>query len=357
MTRFEHLSRGAASACLVLVAALMALGLWISFTPAPPDNLPPPPPEQGGGDLGLYRGIVAKMRHGGAYEPTAIAEHRAKLYPLRPFLVVRPPLLANFLARLPSDAVGDMILAALGLAGIAAWAVRLLELKLRPVGLAFMIVAVVSGAIPAMVGNDEALFHETWAGLLIFLSLAVRTEKHFVISVLLGLLAAVVRELAMPYLLVMSVVALWERRWTEGGAFAVALLASLGALAVHAHAVQQLTTAADMASPGWVKLGGWRFVLSTGQWNMFVVALGLWLASLFIPLSLVGAAAMKGPTGLRLALLLAGYTLGFIVIGRPSNLYWGLIPAPLAGVALAFAPMGLWQLGQRAGLVRTAQAT
>ncbi len=347
MIRFEHLSRGVASACLVLTALLMAFGLWTAFTPGPPDAAPPPLPEQGGGDLGLYRGIVAKMRLGAPYEATAISEQRARRYPLRPFLVVRPPWLANFLARLPSDAVGDLILAAVGLCGVIVWSLRLLELKPGLAPLAVMVVSVVSGAIPAMVGHDEALFHETWAGLLIFLSFGLRTEKRFAAAVLAGLLAALIRELAMPYLALMAVLALTERRWREAGAFGVALMIALTALAAHAHAVHLLTNAQDMASPGWLKAGGWRFVLSTGQWNMFVVAAGPWLAAVLIPLSLLGAAAWAGPTGLRLTLLLAGYVFGFMLIGRPSNLYWGLVIAPLAGLALGFAPLGLWALGRR----------
>lgn len=347
MLRFEHLSRGAASACLVLTALLVAFGLWTAFTPGPPDTAPPPLPEQGGGDLGLYRGIVAKMRLGAPYEQTAISEHRAKHYPLRPFLVVRPPALATLLARLPSDGAGDLILAAVGLSAIIVWSLRLMALKPGLGQLAFGVIMLVSGAIPAMVGHDEALFHETWAGLLILLSFGLRTEKRFMAAVLVGLAAALIRELAMPYLALMAVLALSERRWREAGAFGAALAAALAALAAHAHAVHLLTSAADMASPGWLKAGGWRFVLSTGQWNMFVVAIGPWLAAVLIPLSLLGAAVWKGPTGLRLALLLAGYTVGFMLIGRPSNLYWGLVVAPLAGLALGFAPQGLWVLGRR----------
>ncbi|MGA7326509.1 MAG: hypothetical protein WBX25_18985 [Rhodomicrobium sp.] len=346
MTRFERLSPESALACLVMVAVLVGLGLWISKTPAPPS--PTHHVAHGAGDLDLYRGIIAKVRGGARYEETAVLEHRAKHYPLRPPLVVRPPLLANFLARLPNDAVGDTILAVLGAIGMGAWAVRLLELKLHLAVKVFTAVASFSGSIIVLTGHDVSLFHEYWAGQLISLSLAVRTRNRFTASVILGLLAATIRETAMPYLVVMALVALWEKRWREGSAFAVALAAVIGALTLHVHTIQELSWPDDLASRGWVKLGGWRFVLSTAcSWKMFGVAAGTWAVAILVPFSLLGALALKGPTGLRLFFLLGGYTLGFLVVGRPENFYWGLIIGPLTGVALVFAPLALWDLVRR----------
>jgi hypothetical protein len=197
------------------------------------------------------------------------------------------------------------------------------------------------------------VYHETWAGLLIALSLALRTDKHFWAAVALGLLAALVRELAMPYLLVMALIAAMERRRTESIAFALTLALALAALAWHAHQVMALTNPGDMASPGWLSLGGWFFVLATVKWNAIVAVIGAWSAAIIFPLAIVGAGGWRGGGGLRLLTLLVGYALGFMVLGRPENRYWGLMTAPLVGIGLALAPWALIDLSRRA-LARTA---
>jgi hypothetical protein len=229
---------------------------------------------------------------------------------------------------------------------IAAWAARLFTVFVRPLPWLFSVLAVFSGVGMAMAGGGASLFHETWAGLLIALSLALRTERRFAAAVVVGLLAALIRELALPYLLVMAVVALAERRKAEALAFAVALGLALAALAFHARSVNAITSPVDAASQGWMGLGGWRFVLATANWNLIVLAVGGWAAAVLVPLALVGAIGWNGGTGARLALLLIGYTAGFAVIGRPDNSYWGLITAPLSGLALAFSPAALTSLAR-----------
>jgi hypothetical protein len=207
---------------------------------------------------------------------------------------------------------------------------------------------VFTGVAWAIPGLTFALFHECWAGLLIALSLALRTERRFAAAVMVGLAAAVIRELAMPYLLVMVALALAERRRGEAMAFSAALAISLAALGLHAAAVTALTTAHDLASPGWVKLGGWPFVMATAQWNLLALLLGKGAAAVIVPAALIGALAWTDATGLRLAALLIGYTLGFMVIGQPNDFGWGFVVAPLIGVGLALAPLAVADLTRRA---------
>ncbi len=204
-----------------------------------------------------------------------------------------------------------------------------------PAWLAWSPVVVFTGVTWAIPGLTFGLFHECWAGLLIALSLALRTDRRFVAAVVVGLLAALIRELAMPYLLVMAVLALADRRRGEAAAFAAALGVSLAALALHAAAVLSLTTPHDLASPGWVKFGGWPFVMATAQWNLLALLLGKAAAAVIVPLALVGALARTDAVGLRLAALLIGYTLGFMVIGQATDYGWGFVVAPLIGVGLA----------------------
>jgi hypothetical protein len=142
----------------------------------------------------------------------------------------------------------------------------------------------------------------------------------------------------------MARVALAERRAAEAGAFALALAISIAALAWHAHDVLALTTAQDTASPGWLKFGGWPFVMATVKWNMIVIFAGAAAGAILVPLALLGPAGRRDGLGLRLALTLFGYTAGFMAIGRPENSYWGLLTVPVLSAGLCLAPTALTDL-------------
>jgi hypothetical protein len=340
--RFADMPRAVAAGLLTLIVILIALGLWL------PGAQSPVRLATGDNDVALYRAVVERVRTGDGYEAAAVAEQRARDYPLKPFVVVRPPALAIALSRLPDERTGDFLLALLAAGVIAAWAYRLHAVQPGSMWLAGMALTLFTGVGSTMAGGGASLFHEAWAGLLIALSLALRTEKRFAAAVLIGLLAAVTRELAMPYLLVMALLALVERRRLEAVCFAAGLGVALALLAFHARAVMSLVNPGDLASPSWVQLGGWGFVLKTVRWNLLATLIGAWPAAIILPLSLVGAAGWKNTSGLRLAALLLGYTLGFSAIGRPENDYWGLLIAPLVAVGLCLAPMALGDLVRRA---------
>jgi hypothetical protein len=234
----------------------------------------------------------------------------------------------------------------LAAAVVGAWTLRLQSVQAGPAWLAGTALVLFTGVGVTMAGGGASLFHEAWAGLLIALSLALRTDRRFVLAALVGLLACMIRELAMPYLAVMVVLALAERRRREAAAFAAALGLALCLLALHARAVLSLVTPTDLASASWVEFGGWAFVLETAKWNLLAVLGGSWLGAVVLPLSLVGAAGLRTGLGLRLAAILVGYTLGFMAIGRPENGYWGLLVTPLAAVGLCLAPRALADLAR-----------
>jgi hypothetical protein len=342
--RFARLSRPAAGGALALLAALIAAGLLF---PAP--RLSKGLASQGvhapqSINVPLYSGIIERVRSGQPYETAAVAAQRAGGFPLRPFVTVRPPALAVIMARLPNLATANMLMRLLAIAVVAAWTVRLAPLGRGPVWLAWSPLMLFTGVALAMPGLSFGLFHECWAGLLIALSLALRTDRRFLAAAFVGLLAALIRELAMPYLLVMAALALAERRRGEAIAFTAVLGISLAALALHAAAVTSLTTPHDLASPGWVKLGGWPFVMATAQWSLLALLLGKPAAAVITPLALAGAVARTDAMGLRLAALLIGYTLGFMAVGQPNDIGWGFVVAPLIGVGLALAPQAIVDL-------------
>jgi len=345
--RFATLPQWAAIAILIALAALIALG--VAVPPAKPVH---PKHQQGGDDVAFYQGVVARVRAGQPYEVAAVAQLRAVGGPLRPFLVVRPPLLATLLARLPDTRAADRILAILAVGVILAWAYRFQQLGWPPLALGGGVLLIFSGVAAPMVSQNMGLLHEAWAGLLIAASLALRDERRWHAAVFLGLLAALIRELAMPYLLVMAVAALVERRRLEAGAFATALAISIAALAWHGMAVSALTSPNDLASPGWVKFLGWPFIMAMMKWNLLVIlggaVAGAAIGAVITPLALAGAAGRKDGLGLRLAMILSGYTLGFMAIGRPENSYWGLLILPLMSVGLCLAAAAVGDLARRA---------
>jgi hypothetical protein len=188
-----------------------------------------------------------------------------------------------------------------------------------------------AGPASALAG-DAYLFHEVWAGLFIALSLALRQPQRWTASVLAGLAAALVRELALPYLGVMILFAALERRRGEAAAWCGALAAALAALAWHAHAAGAIAGPGDMASPGWLGLGGLVFLLRATHFDALTIAAPLAVQALVLPAALLGLLGWREPaTGLgrRLAFLVLGYLAGFCVIGQPYNFYWGLLLAPL----------------------------
>lgn len=350
--RFAKSSRPAAAGVLILLAALIALGLAF---PAPrlapsrsagPAGLGVHAPQSI--NVPLYSGVIARVRAGQPYAAAAVAAQRAGGFPLRPFVTVRPPALAVIMAALPDLASANLIMRLLAIAVVGAWTHRLWPAGRGPVWLAWSPVMVFTGVAWAIPGLTFALFHECWAGLLIALSLALRSERRFAAAVIVALVAAVIRELAMPYLLVMAVLALAERRRGEALAFSAALAIALAALGWHAAAVMALTTPRDLASPGWLKLGGWPFVMATAQWNLLALLLGKTAAAVIVPAALAGALARTDAVGLRLAVLLIGYTLGFMVVGQPNDFGWGFVVAPLVGVGLALAPLAVGDLTRRA---------
>jgi hypothetical protein len=339
MTRLALLPRRPAWALLAALLLLVAHGLGASpSAPAHPSRGP------SHGDAALYRAIDARMQAGEGYYRATADEHRLRRYPLRPFVTVRLPTLAWITTSL--GATGTLILLRLlVLATIAATVFRLrAALPSRPLwGAACALAAacIVPLAEPAL-----AVWHEAWAGLLIALSLACRSERRWWPSVLLGLAAVLFREIALPYLFLMGALALIERRRRETIGWAVAILAFGVALAGHAAAVNKVTTFADLASPGWSSFGGWPFALTVARDCSILRALPARCAALLVPLALLGWAAWRDGYALRAALTFVAWLGAFTLIGRPDNFYWGLLMAPLLPVGLILALPALADLGR-----------
>lgn len=312
---------------LAIMAALIAIGLLRNAAPLPPLSA------ERISDVGLYQRIVADLRAGQPYYAVVVREHRQHGYPLRPFVTVRLPTLAWILAWLPNPTAQRLILGLIALAAIMAWAARLAAARTPPLQYVTALIALIVGA-SLMLAPDALFMHEIWAGLLIALSMALRRPNAWLAAVVIGTAAALLRELAAPYLLVMALMAIRERNFREAGAWCAGLAVFAGALAVHAAEVHALAVPGDTVSPGWLALGGWRFVLETTRWVPDVFHLG-WCAAILLPLALLGLTAR--PIDWRLSLTVGGYVAGFIFVGRHNTTYWGFIIAPLWPMGLARA--------------------
>ena len=300
-------------------------------------------PVSGPTDIGLYQHAIQAARHPAGYYAEVTAEQRREGYPLRPFLTVRPPALSFLLAPLPGEGARRLLLGLLGLAVLGAWTLRLGAEGFKRLPLAVALLALSTGLMSVAASQAYAM-HETWAGLLIALSLALRRPERWGWSLAVGLLAALIRELAAPYLVVMAMMAFVERRPREGFAWLAGVVVFAAALAAHAHAVSLYVLPTDAHSAGWLSLGGWPFLLHALEWNALLAAGPVWLAIVLAPLALLGVASWRGPLGARLGLIVLGYVAGLLVLGRPENVYWGLMIVPLLSLGLIKAPQAVLRI-------------
>ncbi|MDP8914690.1 MAG: hypothetical protein M3N39_14090, partial [Pseudomonadota bacterium] len=293
-------------------------------------------------DLALYQAIAARVAAGEDYHGAAVAEQRARDYPLRPIFTVRLPTLAWTVGTLGPESAA-LLLKLLMIAAIAALTLRLRSLagSRAAWGVASLLGA---GSMALLTVPAMTFWHESWAALLIVLSITLRSSGRWMAALLFGLIAVLVRELALPFLCVMAALAWREGNRVEAGAWAAAILIFFLVMAAHAAALAGYVTGEDPASPGWSGAGGWLFVLAMVQRCTLFLSLPLPVIAMLVPLALLGWAGLTGATGERIALLLIGYLAGFMLLGRPDNFYWGILIAPLLPGGLAFAPRALRDL-------------
>lgn len=342
-TRLEGLSR---TMRIAIVALLLGLSTLSALLPETPLRVATTEQQRKTTDPELYRHIIARVAQGEPYYEAAAAEQRASGFPLRPFVTVRLPTLATLSAWLGSSGT-VFALALLSFATILAWIVRLhSEIPGWQGQLAMALVMVPCLMIVSPV---IALFHESWAALLVALSLGLWRPGRWVSSLVIGLAACLFRETAAPFLLLMASAALLERRWREAMGWTGAIGLFVLILWVHVGEVAAVARPDDLTSPGWSGQGGWPLFVSAFTAATPLAALPAWLARLLIPLSLIGWALWKHPLALRVAGLCAGYAAMLMLFARPDTWYWALMPAPLFFAGLALLP-GLFKAWRTAGI-------
>ncbi|MBH5321033.1 hypothetical protein [Aurantiacibacter sediminis] len=287
-------------------------------------------------DLQLYDRIAERVAAGENYYEVAVEEQRARDFPVRPGLAVRLPTLAHITAFVGQG--GLIVLAIiLGIATVTAWHFRLRDVQGGPGRLRYLLLLLVIGSVSGLKPQYLAL-HEVWAGMLIALSIGLYRPERWIWAVLAAALAVFIRELALPFILLMGAIALTRGKRAEAAAWGALVLVFGAALTMHLLAVGAVTTQADPASPGWLSLrglGGWtaNIVLSSPLY-----LLPPFIAAPLALLPLLGWAGWRSWFGLTGFLLCLGYGVLFMIAGRDNNFYWALIVMPVWFVGLAMVP-------------------
>lgn len=340
-SRFAGLRRGRAIAVLIALLLVVAGSFAALYVPDAPEAAPS---VEATGDLALYEGVIAGLRVGGEYYQLTADGLRMGGYPLRPFITFRPPMHSVVQAALPL-AVTLGVLWLLVIAVAAAWWVRLSQaLPRRLPRIAAMIL--LAGGLVAFTQVNLIAFHEIWAALLIALSLAIRRPGRWVEAAALGLIAMLVRETAMLFVVIMGALAWLEGHKREGAGWAAALAVFLIALVAHAWGVARVTGPLDPASPGWSGLNGFGFFVSAFARSTALAAIPLAVAAPLAALALFGWTVWRDALALRAALVFAGYAVAIGLFARLDTFYWALMVAPAFLVGLAFVPDGLRDLAR-----------
>lgn len=299
-------------------------------------------------DLALYDRAIVRVANGENYYDFIVDEHRRANYPVTPGLAVRLPTLAYLDAWLgvPGQIAAAVVLL---LAVLAAWWRRLGE---EPGGARRRTLAMSLLFVGASLGLNRYFFtlHELWSGMLLALAFGLHRagpasgRGRWYAAFAVAALALAIREHALPFVLLMAVMAFWQRDWKQGAAWTALAVVFLAMLAWHLQIIAAQVLPSDRASDPWLAMRGLSGWLSNVVLSSNLRFLPHWLAGPAIILMIAGWASWKSPAGLFGTLLYLGYGLAFMIAGRPDNFYWGAMIAPAMFIGLAFVPRAIASL-------------
>ena len=293
-------------------------------------------------DVRLYRDIADAVAAGRGYYPAAAAIQRAHHYPLRPFVTVRPPTMTWWAALVGWRGVEitGLIVALAGLIGwIVASAGRLRAGERVALALVFAV-----GAAP-LLSPAVLPLHECLAGLCMALALAgvwgwPRQWGWIMAPLAIGL---ALRELVLPFVLLLLAFALIERRWREALAWAGLIGGWALLMAWHAQMVAPLWQPGDEVSQGWHALQGPAGFLKDVVFTSVLTVLPFHLALLAAFVPIIGWLAVDGRAGRFSLLLVLGYAALLACFARPDTFYWGALMLPWYFIGYALVPRAVRQ--------------
>ena len=344
--RFVHWRAWPARVLLAVVAALLVLAAITPLTARMDGATSEVPasdsaPERDD-DLALYDRAIERIADGENYYDFIVEEQRAQDYPVRPGLAVRLPTLAYIHAWLGEP--GMIVFAiALLIACIWAWWKRLVE---EPGGARMRLLGTALMAMGGSLGLNRHFFvlHELWAGMLVALAFGLHRPGRWGLALAITAFALALRELVLPFVLLMAAMAAWRRDWREAAAWAALVAVFAATMAWHLSLIAAQGLPGDPQGPDWLALRG----LSGWLGNIVLTSNLRWLphaiAGPLVVLMVLGWAGWKSPAGTTGTLLYLGYGLAFMIAGRANNFYWGAVVAPAMFIGLAFLPMALASL-------------
>ncbi len=298
-------------------------------------------------DLQLYRNIVDRVAAGQDYYVAAASELRTHHYPTYPWAAFRQPWQSMLLAALRTEKARWLAVAILAIAAIGL-SYRALAQANVPLPRRMLAIPLIGAGLAAVASPASPYLHETWSGILILASLACWRPGRLGVAVVLGVAACLIRETALPYPTAMLAFVIFQRRWTEARAWAVGMAIFGAALAFHIHLASQQHHTSDLASNGWLKFGGWSFIIAMAHVNPFLDLLPAAGIALVVGLSILGFASADNEWMTRVGATVGAFLVTFACVGRPDNSYWGLLYAPLLPLGLVYADRAVGGL-MRAG--------
>lgn len=336
------LNRLSRPAAVLFVAVLLVMSLWCLTATPPPIRVA----KKGGyTDVHLYHDIAAAVARGQTYHQAAAELQRAHHYPLKPFFTMRLPTLNWLAVHFGWRGVQKIAFCMLFVA-IFAWVIALegTLLAIERIGIA---IALAAGG-SSIVDPGILALHEYLAGIFLAVALAgvFGWPRRWWLILLPAAAALAVRELALPFVLLVAAFAMYDRRWREVAGWGALLLAFVVAMAFHAQAVAPLVRPGDIVSAGWTAAQGFSAFLKAVIYTSVLQGLPLGLALLGAMLPLVGWLALPGRSGLFAVLLFAGYAMMISLFSRADTFYWGAIVMPAYFIGFPLLPRAFWQLSQ-----------
>lgn len=324
---------------IVLIAAACLAMLWSIDTRPVISAAPIDGPRYT--DLRLYDDIAGAVRGGEGYYSAATRLQRLHGYPNRPFVAVRLPTLGMLTAWLGPGMLHGLLLALV--MASALFSLRAFEGIAGLPERAGVALAILAGSA-SLIRSDFALQHEIWAGTLLGIALFNADGARWKIGLAAAGLALFIRELALPFVLLMGSLAAFERNWRQLAAWAGLLAIFVLVMFEHSRLVAPWVQPQDIASSGWSAMRGPGAALRDLVKVSLLSALPAWLSGILALLPLIGWLAAPPRLG-GLAMVLAG---GFLAMSalfaRDQNYYWAMLLLPWWFAGFALVPRGIRQL-------------
>jgi len=302
-----------------------------------------PKPDVGNGisgasDVATYQSILTRLRKGEGYYQVIGEELRRGHYATREIFNWRTPLHWKTLSLIP-EWFARIALIALA-AGLALATVFVVSGESQIVF--WTAVGMQLGVVLMLVVPEATVMGETWSGALLGLSLCASCRRRVDLAVPLGVAALFVRELAAPYCVVATLLALRFRQWREVAGWLAGGACYVAYYAWHFMNVQAHRLPTDLAHPrSWVEFGGFTSLLGQIHWQAWLLVSPMPVTVLALVLVLAGILQQKSPIQVRL--VSGTYLAFFLVAGKTFDWYWGTIAWPAWAIMCGYGVLTISQ--------------